>query len=85
MLPSGFTADQTALLAFELAIYVSVRAGVPESVVEARVSDEERVTIIEDVLSRSSITDPRDLRARSRDVFDSAAERVEVLLVAAAA
>jgi hypothetical protein len=79
------TAEETAMLAFELAIYVAVRSGVPESVVEARVSDEERVAVIEDELLRRSITDPRDPRARSRDVFDSAAGRIEALLLAAAA
>jgi hypothetical protein len=73
------------MLAFELAIYVSVRSGVPESVVEARVSDEERVAVVKDELLRRSITDARDPRARSRDVFDSAADRIEALLVAAAA
>jgi predicted RNase H-like nuclease len=73
------------MLAYELAIYVSVRCDVPESVVEARVSEAERSAIINEELARRSITDPRDRRARSRDVFDAAAHRVEAFLSARAA
>jgi hypothetical protein len=70
------------MLAFELAVYVAVRRDVPESVVEARVSEAERIGIIADELARCGITDPRDQRAHSHDVFDAAAHRVEALLAA---
>jgi hypothetical protein len=77
--------EQAAMLAFELGVYVSVRCDVPESVVEARVSEAERSAILNEELVRRSITDLRDQRTRSRDVFDAAAHRVEALLVARAA
>jgi hypothetical protein len=83
--PSAITVEETAMLAFELAVYVAVRRDVPESVVEARVSECERIGIIADELARRGITDPRDPRTRARDVFDSAAHRVETLLLPTAA
>jgi hypothetical protein len=73
------------MLAFELALYVSVRRDLPEWFVEARVSEAERSAIIREELARRSITDPRDQRARSRDLFEAAAHRVEALLLARAA
>jgi hypothetical protein len=82
---SSFTVEQTAMLAFELAIYVSVRCDVPESVVETRVSEVERSAIINEELARRSISDPCDQRARSRETFDAAARQVEALLAARAA
>jgi hypothetical protein len=85
MAPGTFTADELATLAYEVAIYVAVRADVPECVVEARVSEAERIAIVKEELVRRSITDPRDQRVRSRDVFDSAADRLERLLGARAA
>jgi hypothetical protein len=81
MPPSSVTVEETAMLAFELAIYVSVRCDVPEPVLEARVSEAERIGIIVDELARRGITDPRDPRTRGRDLFDSAAHRVEALLL----
>jgi hypothetical protein len=85
MRQSSITVAQTAMLAFELTIYVSERSDVPESVVEEHVTEAKRGAIIKEELARRSITDPRDQRARSRDVFDAAAHRVEALLSARAA
>jgi hypothetical protein len=73
------------MLAFELALYVSDRWDVPTSVVEECVPQVERVAIVEDELTRRWITDPSDPRARSRDVFESAAHRLEALLATTAA
>jgi hypothetical protein len=81
----GLSADQLRMLAFELAIYVSVRCGVDESAVEARVSEAERVAIISEELTSRSIGDARNPLARSQAVFDSAADRVEAMLMARAA
>jgi hypothetical protein len=83
MRQGSFTKEQTAMLAFELAMYVSLRCDVPESMVEAHVSEAERSAIITEELARRSITDPRDQLARSSNVFDAAADRVEALLPAA--
>jgi hypothetical protein len=80
--PSAITVEETAMLAFELAIYVAVRCDLPESVIEEHVTEAKRSAIIEEELARRSITDLRAQRVRSRDVFDAAAHRVEALLPA---
>jgi hypothetical protein len=82
---NSFSVEQTAMLAFELTIYVSEMSDVPESVVEEHVTEAKRGAIIKEELARRSITDPGDQRARGRDVFDAAAHRVEALLPARAA